>query len=581
MQYVQIEGSPTPRATRTQEPPRTVQPVAKTPPTTLRSPEKGRVKTPLTAIRAKSVDDLGRRHRGEDETPIPNLNAAKALLVGPSTSKTSTKRGLGITRTSVPGSFPETAEPRGRPTTSRAEEGVRQDQSVAGRLMHGATSVVSKAWEGWRSRGSSREQRDEFDPDDGSDEISPSTFHHGSQLHGASVMHEQGPERHQRSTAGTERQNAEGLTVPSLEQDNTPVSSPLIPPPPARRTNTTNTEFTTQDKRLRSLQLPKGLKNTRERYTNREGQPAKRPTTRGAMAQQEDDTVDGNQQEERAQGQAGPAQVVTAEGMKELQQSLECLVTDQLARYDERLARLEATASPIRSSQRTNRPSTTPRGARHTSSSDSRFSPEIPTILPPVDRTRYRGWKTKDVGFFYPDAPEHMGEGDRMVTAFAHRVRMYARMHPASPLRENLDGLLEGTAQEWWTDAVEEEEQLYYMTQADGIEAWLKHLEEHFAPSPEEAEAHLEALTYTPADARKGKSVEEYLASIRAAVRAFNEDARDADIVYRAWKQLHPRLRRKVDRPEKTVTFAELRRLLKTKQPTWKTLPEKDGDVPG
>ncbi|KAI5309727.1 hypothetical protein KEM55_002547 [Ascosphaera atra] len=169
----------------------------------------------------------------------------------------------------------------------------------------------------------------------------------------------------------------------------------------------------------------------------------------------------------------------------------------------------------------------------------------------------------------------------RMVTAFAHRVRMYARMHSALPLRENLNGLLEGTAQEWWTDAVEQEEQLYYMTQADGIEAWLKHLEEHFAPSPEEAEAHLEALTYTPADARKGKSVEEYLASIRAAVRAFNEDARDADIVYRAWKQLHPRLRRKVDRPEKTVTFAELRRLLKTKQPMWKTLPEKDGDVPG
>ncbi|KAI5305829.1 hypothetical protein KEM56_003210 [Ascosphaera pollenicola] len=215
-------------------------------------------------------------------------------------------------------------------------------------------------------------------------------------------------------------------------------------------------------------------------------------------------------------------------------------------------------------------------------------SPSPPTTLQPINRVRYKNWRAKDVGIFYPNAPSSMGVGDRvrekgttyyrMVTAFAHRICMYARLRPTSLLREHLDSLLEGTAQKWWTDAVDEEDQLYYMQEPDGIKAWLKRLTEHFAPSPKEAEEHLDALTYSPADARAGKGVEEYMTSIRAACRAFNETTTEREIVYRVWKQLHPCLWKRVDRPDEHITMSSFRKLLLAKQTTWKDLPDKSHD---
>ncbi|KAI5291917.1 hypothetical protein KEM52_000031 [Ascosphaera acerosa] len=77
---------------------------------------------------------------------------------------------------------------------------------------------------------------------------------------------------------------------------------------------------------------------------------------------------------------------------------------------------------------------------------------------------------------------------------------------------------------------------------------------------------NLRRVSYTPADAKNGRSVEEYMAMIRATTRAFNENSREGKMVYRAWKQLHPRLRRKVDRSEASCFYKEFRRLLLRKQ---------------
>ncbi|KZZ97791.1 hypothetical protein AAP_00052 [Ascosphaera apis ARSEF 7405] len=373
----------------------------------------------------------------------------------------------------------------------------------------------------------------------------------------------------------------------------------------------------TSDRRLRSLHLPQRLAPSEQTppdeqsvNTERGEDPinAPRPVPEffadyhiTQHPNMNEDTNRNKGKEREQQPIAGPS---TDNSTMEdrLTQAMAALINQQFNQLNSRLVALEgrpapnepASSSPRR--QTNGPPRHTARGQAVIPTTERRETrstteePELPTVLVPIDRSRYRGWKTKDVGFFYPNAPTSMGKGDRvrergstyyrMVTTFTRRVRTYAKLHPASPLRENLDGLLEGVAQEWWCDAVEEEDQVYYMTEPDGIEAWLKRLEDHFAPSPEDAEAHLASLSYSPADARHDRSVEEYLASVRAACRAFNEDTTENDVVYRAWKQLHPRLRRKVDRPERGTSMAEFRSLLLRKQTTWKSLPLKAGDDP-
>ncbi|KAI5282656.1 hypothetical protein KEM52_003626, partial [Ascosphaera acerosa] len=226
-------------------------------------------------------------------------------------------------------------------------------------------------------------------------------------------------------------------------------------------------------------------------------------------------------------GDAGVAPV--QDQLERITAGLHRLLTERLDEQARRLKRLEA----HRDGRSPSSPEPTP---------DFGGMPSQPTrgVAAAVDRAQYRNWRPKDVGFFWPNAPAHMGAGDRVrekgatyyrtVTAFSQRVRLYVTLHPNSPLQENLDAVVEGTAQEWWSDAVGVDEQLRFAQQPDGIEAWLKRLEEHFAPSPEEAEALLDSVTYTPADAKGGRSVEEYMAMIRAATRAFNENAREGEM---------------------------------------------------
>ncbi|KAI5285559.1 hypothetical protein KEM52_002385, partial [Ascosphaera acerosa] len=211
-----------------------------------------------------------------------------------------------------------------------------------------------------------------------------------------------------------------------------------------------------------------------------------------------------------------------------------------------------------------------------------------PTELNPVV---VRHWRAKDVGLFHPETFSAKGmaaryhDGDttiyRMVTAFTMRVRTYSHTQPGSSIRNHLESLLRGRALSWWTDVVPVQDQVDFATSEEGLEDFCLALERRFKPTPGEAKRALAAIRYTAADARKGRSVEEYVALIRSACKAKRWDVDNAYIAYTAWNQLQTRLRYFIPQPTEDVTIEEFIRTLRGHETNWKELPPEREDGTG
>ncbi|KAI5284082.1 hypothetical protein KEM52_003085 [Ascosphaera acerosa] len=208
-----------------------------------------------------------------------------------------------------------------------------------------------------------------------------------------------------------------------------------------------------------------------------------------------------------------------------------------------------------------------------------------------LDPASVRSWKPRNVGLFHPDTFSAKGMADRyhdgdttvyrMVTAFTMRVRTYSHTQPGSPIRNNLESLLRGRALSWWTDVVPVESQVEFATSENGLEEFCLALERRFKPTPGEAKRALAAIHYTAADARRGRSVEEYVALIRAACKAERWDVDDSYIAYTAWNQLQTRLRYFIPEPTEDMTVEEFIRILRGHETNWKDLPPEREDGTG
>ncbi|KAI5299787.1 hypothetical protein KEM56_002963 [Ascosphaera pollenicola] len=196
-----------------------------------------------------------------------------------------------------------------------------------------------------------------------------------------------------------------------------------------------------------------------------------------------------------------------------------------------------------------------------------------------VDRKRHHKWDVREVGIFYPNAPQAWGEGDRFyhkdmryyrdVSSFAFDVRSYTHRNPRSPIAEHLERLVEGTAYDWYVRTPTEEARLNYINGRYGVEQWLSDLEKKFRIRVVAARKKLGTLTYGPAEIRRGVTVDQYIAQITNAMIALDTRVSDSSIIATAWHQLHPDYRRQVLLPDENTFIESFVKELKRRNIVW------------
>jgi hypothetical protein len=102
----------------------------------------------------------------------------------------------------------------------------------------------------------------------------------------------------------------------------------------------------------------------------------------------------------------------------------------------------------------------------------------------------------------------------------------------------------------------------------DGVEQWTKALIQRFKDPPSTALSKLQLETYTMDDARNGKDVRSYIASVVRHAKAA-EFEKPVQQLSHAWNNLAPELRVHIQRPTENTTLRQFMDVVLSKQDSW------------
>ncbi|KAE8348017.1 hypothetical protein BDV28DRAFT_153502 [Aspergillus coremiiformis] len=192
------------------------------------------------------------------------------------------------------------------------------------------------------------------------------------------------------------------------------------------------------------------------------------------------------------------------------------------------------------------------------------------------------GWKTEDIGYFYPDQPKNINQADdllkdqgartyyRDVYTFVDQIRDIVTLKSEQTVRNNIHSCLRGAALEWYITELTQLEKVA-LRNIPIEEGWLKSLTQRFKPRAPEALEKLTTLSYGFRDIRTGKTPRAYAQELLRHARAANVDSVYNQLTL-AWSHMEPSLRRDISKPTPDTTLGTFLNELDQKYGIWKDL---------
>lgn len=184
------------------------------------------------------------------------------------------------------------------------------------------------------------------------------------------------------------------------------------------------------------------------------------------------------------------------------------------------------------------------------------------------------GFKARDVGYFDPreGTPVTVKDATHVfhnVHAFTSRIKVKAESVNPAVLAKNLDACLLGKANNWFNQELSEVTRIGLRNDSTGVTQWCKLMEERFRPSTGESISGLLAASYTIADARRRRDVNEYIQETVMHGRGSGLCKEDSDFIKLIYERLQIDLRLTITEPVSQMTLTEVNRLLIDKSRLW------------
>ena len=195
-------------------------------------------------------------------------------------------------------------------------------------------------------------------------------------------------------------------------------------------------------------------------------------------------------------------------------------------------------------------------------------------------------WNPQDIGFFDPyyedksvtagGAVSHSGKDTyfRDVHMFVDRVKDMATVKDPKLLRENLWTCLRGRALHWWQSVISED-QKRLVKLGEGVDEWVRILQNRFKETAAEAMKTLTTTRYTYEDARRHHDPVDYALTITRAAKSTQSSLYSQ--LYLIYNGLETEFRRDLTVPSEATTMDSLIREIEVKKEIWWDLAKSRG----
>ena len=204
--------------------------------------------------------------------------------------------------------------------------------------------------------------------------------------------------------------------------------------------------------------------------------------------------------------------------------------------------------------------------------------PTGPVGPPGTGGSGSNGWKTEDVGYFWPgrdDDDSNLKDlGTKViytdVYTFTDRLKVVIKQKGDEFVRSNIQACLRGDALEWYTTELTdfEKESLEDRTVERG---WIPQLIKRFKPRAAEALEVIHNLRFGYPEIRSGKTPRHFVQELMRHARAAHyEDP--FNLLTMAWSRFDPALRRDIAEPKETTTMSQFLEEIDAKAGVWRDI---------
>lgn len=174
------------------------------------------------------------------------------------------------------------------------------------------------------------------------------------------------------------------------------------------------------------------------------------------------------------------------------------------------------------------------------------------------------GFRPRDVGYFDPNPdilPVEAKDSHNIyhnVFSFTNRLRVKASTMDIATLRQNVDACLLGTADDWYTNQLDDLARSGLRNDPDGVNQWCRSLEARFRDSPGKSLALLESVRYTVRDAKNRRDPADYVNTIVLNSKNAGFASTEYAQVRLAYEHMDRELRQNLPRPSEQSTISNL-----------------------